>query len=98
MKAATHKNIHPYLRYGVLIGDRGIKGIPGRLVRHGAEFDFMATWQGMSPTDGEWSGFLQLVKKEIEASRAMQEFLATSRTPSRINHSSGIKRSMSGIF
>ena len=33
-KAATHKHVHPYLRYGFLAG--GIQTIPGRLIKHGA--------------------------------------------------------------
>jgi len=41
-KAATHKNVHPYLRYGIVIG--GFEGqVPRRLIRHGDHFDFMAT-------------------------------------------------------
>ena len=32
-KAATHKHVHPYLRYGILIGDYGT-AVPARLVRH----------------------------------------------------------------
>jgi hypothetical protein len=42
-KAPTHKHVHPYLRYGVLIGDFGT-ALPGRLIRHGAYFDFMMVW------------------------------------------------------
>jgi hypothetical protein len=38
-KAATHKNVHPYLRYGIIIG--GLDGpVPKRLVRHGHSFVF----------------------------------------------------------
>lgn len=40
-KASTHKHVHPYLRYGFLAGRS--HAIPGRLIRHGAYFDFMAS-------------------------------------------------------
>jgi len=30
-KAATHKNVHPFLRYGILIGNRKHFPLPGRL-------------------------------------------------------------------
>jgi hypothetical protein len=41
-KAATHKTVHPYLRYGIVIG--GYEGpVPQRLIRHGHQFDFMVT-------------------------------------------------------
>src|SRR4051812_33602485 len=41
-KAATHKQVHPHLRYGIVIG--GYDGpVPQRLLRHGNNFDFMLT-------------------------------------------------------
>ena len=43
-KAETHKQVHPYLRYGILVGKHS--DIPWRLFRHGAYFDFMSTWSG----------------------------------------------------
>ncbi len=82
-KAATHKHVHPYLRYGILIGSRGNKAIPGRLFKHGAYFDFMATWEGAEPNSVEWNNFCALVRDEIEASRSMQELLTTSRSADR---------------
>ena len=82
-KAATHKQVHPYLRYGFLAGERQHYAIPVRLVKHGAYFDFMATWAGPDPTDIEWEEFCQLVKEEIIASRAMQELLKTHRSITR---------------
>jgi hypothetical protein len=36
-KSATHKNVHPFLRYGILIGNRKHYPLPGRLFRHGAQ-------------------------------------------------------------
>jgi len=85
-KAATHKQVHPYLRYGILIGDREHYAIPGRLVRHGAHFDFMATWVGMRARQVEWRAIVGLLAEEIAASRTMQEVLASSRQPTRTKY------------
>ncbi len=52
-KASTHKNVHPYLRYGILMGHRKHYPLPGRLIRHGANFDFMASWKGYKPENLE---------------------------------------------
>jgi len=80
-KAATHKHVHPYLRYGFLAG--GIRGIPGRLIKHGAYFDFMASWVSLKPTPDEWSGLIEVLKEEVVASRTIQEILTTTRSASK---------------
>ena len=49
-KASTHKNVHPFLRYGILIGNRKHYPLPGRLFRHGAHFDFMLSGLIRLPT------------------------------------------------
>ncbi|MHC4732187.1 MAG: hypothetical protein ACYS6Z_16585 [Planctomycetota bacterium] len=85
-KAATHKQVHPYLRYGILIGERKRFAIPGRLVRHGAHFDFMATWVGVRARPLEWRTLVSLIADEIRASRTMQTILASSRQPSRTKY------------
>jgi hypothetical protein len=82
-KAATHKQVHPYLRYGFLAGDLKHHGIPTRLVKHGAFFDFMVTWSGAKPTRSEWRAFCKLVTEEIEASRSLQELLRNNRSAMR---------------
>lgn len=82
-KAATHKQVHPYLRYGILIGNREDYAVPGRLFRHGAYFDFMATWRGEQPTDQERDDILEVLKAETRFSRQIQELLTTSRSRSR---------------
>lgn len=78
-KAATHKHVHPYLRYGVLIGDFGA-ALPGRLIRHGAYFDFMMVWGGDEPTEEELSRFVKVLRDEIEASRTLQELLSGTKS------------------
>ena len=40
-KAQNHKNITPYIRYGIIIGKRKHYPLPGRLFRHGTNFDFI---------------------------------------------------------
>lgn len=73
-KAATHKHVHPYLRYGILIG--GLGGpVPLRLFRHGAHFDFMIVFGSLKPTYEEWSSLEKVLSKEIRASRRIQEML-----------------------
>ncbi len=80
-KAATHKHVHPYLRYGILIGSYG-DSIPARLVRHGAYFDFMGVWNDEKATKAEWTQFVHVVLDEIRASRTLQDLL-TNRTKKR---------------
>jgi len=82
-KASTHKNVHPYLRYGILLGNRKHYPLPRRLIRHGAHFDFMLSWRGYEPTDGEWQKFISIIDKEIAASRKLEEILYNSGSPNK---------------
>ena len=82
-KSATHKYIHPYLRYGIFLGHRGHYPLPGRLFRHGAHFDFMISWQDYEPGDYEWNALTNILKKEITASRQLEEMLFNSRSKNR---------------
>lgn len=82
-KAATHKHVHPYLRYGILLGGREHYALPGRLVRHGAYFDFMLSWQAGAATAKEWQTFCELIMVEVHASRDLQTLLTTTRLSSR---------------
>jgi hypothetical protein len=43
-KAGAHRAVHPYLRYGVMLGARGTWPLPGRLYRHGTQFDFVISF------------------------------------------------------
>jgi hypothetical protein len=81
-KAATHKHVHPYLRYGALIGGYG-GDLPGRLIRHGAYFDFMMVWQENEPSKTEWSELSLLVVEEVKASRLLQALLTENRVRGR---------------
>lgn len=82
-KAETHKNVHPYLRYGILMGKRFHYPLPGRLFRHGQNFDFMISWVDNAPTDEEWDDLMNLIKLEYQASLNTEEFLFSSRKSDR---------------
>ena len=82
-KAATYKHVHPYLRYGVLLGKREHYAIPTHLVKHGAYFDFMVAWTAATPNSGEWRGFTALLGEELDASRATLDLLKTNRSARR---------------
>ena len=82
-KAFTHKRVHPYLRYGILLGDRKHYPLPGRLFRHGLYFDFMLSWAGEAPTTKEQKDLVDVLIDEVEASWCLEEMLYNSRSSSR---------------
>ena len=87
-KARTHKNVHPYLRYGILIGNRLHHPLPGRLFRHGQHFDFMLSWKELQAADNEWNQLITILNDEIKASRTLEEMIYRSRSKSRIHYTS----------
>ena len=74
-KAATHKNVHPYLRYGIIIGAYE-KAFPKRLIWHGHHFDFMATFASEQLQAADLDRLNQLLKEEVHASRTMSTLLS----------------------
>ena len=82
-KAACHKSVHPYLRYGVTLGCRKQSPLPGRLYRHGAFFDFMLSFKGYEPTKAEMNRMTSVIHEEIEASRRLERILYESRKKNR---------------
>ncbi len=82
-KAATHKNVHPYLRYGILLGNRRHYPLPGRLFRHGLNFDFMLSWKAAQASREEWQGFMAIVQDESRASKELEEIIFNSRSRNR---------------
>lgn len=82
-KAQTHKYVHPYLRYGILIGNREHYPLPGRLFRHGQHFDFMLSWKSLQADQNEIARLLRIVNDEIQASRTLEEILFNSRSKDR---------------
>ena len=86
-KAFTHKRVHPYLRYGVILGNRRTYPLPGRLFRQGLYFDFMASWISFQPTESELDILLDILIGEVNASQNLQEMIFESRSSSRENTS-----------
>ena len=82
-KSATHKQVHPYLRYGILLGDRKHYPLPGRLFRHGSHFDFMVSWVSDEPSVDEFNSFINLLLEEVAASRLLEEIIYESRSQKR---------------
>ena len=83
-KAAQHKSVHPYLRYGIFIGK--IDHIPGRLFRHGENFDFMVSWTDYTPNKFELDGLIKVIELEIEASIKLEEILYDTRNKARAKY------------
>ncbi len=77
-KAQDHKNVHPYLRYGILIGNHNFP-LPGRLFRHGSHFDFMINWKSFTPSEEEFKNLLEILSKEIVASIKLEEMIFENR-------------------
>lgn len=86
-KAVAHKAVHPYLRYGIILGYRKDFHLPARLVRHGTYFDFMQSWVDFEPTPRELDTLLNLVLAEVNASRALGEILYRNLSPNHKRYS-----------
>jgi len=82
-KAQHHKSVTPYLRYGIMLGDRKHYPLPGRLFRHGVNFDFMISFKEHRPSEDEKNVFIELLNNEIEYSKQLEEILTNSRNKNR---------------
>ena len=82
-KAMYHKNVIPFVRYGIMLGARETYPLPGRLFRHGTHFDFLFSFVDYKPTTKENDTFVEMIKKEIEYSRQIEEILTNSRSRNR---------------
>ena len=82
-KAAAHRAVHPYLRYGVMLGNQRSSPLPGRLYRHGVQFDFMISFRRFSPTEEELATFIKLLRSEVKASKTLERILYESRRQDR---------------
>jgi len=85
-KAANHKSVFPYLRYGIMLGSRGHYPLPGRLYRHGTQFDFMISFKEDVPSPKEMYRFREVLLEEVEASRALEKMIYESRKRDRDHH------------
>ena len=82
-KAEKHKNITPFLRYGIMIGNRKHYSLPGRLFRHGTNFDFMFCFAGMYLSETEWKSFEDMLLKEVQYSKDLERMIRDSRNKDR---------------
>ena len=82
-KAMYHKNVIPFVRYGIMLGARETYPLPGRLFRHGTNFDFLFSFVDYIPTTKEKNAFVDVIKKEIEYSKKIEEILMNSRSRNR---------------
>ena len=85
-KAVSHRAVHPYLRYGIMLGNRKHYPLPGRLYRHGAHFDFMISFRGVESVEFETAMFVELLKGEVAASRTLEKVLYESRRKGRAHY------------
>ena len=74
-KAATHKRVYPYLRYGIVVGAFE-REAPQRLLRHGDHFDFIMTMPSEKLTE-QRDRLTQLLQQEVEASRQLSALLSS---------------------
>lgn len=62
-----------------MLGNRGHYPLPGRLYRHGAQFDFMISFAGLETSESEGSAFAELLQAEVSASQTLEKILYESR-------------------
>lgn len=68
-KATKHKQVYPYLRYGIVASDE--TAVPGRLFTHNESLDFCATVAGLDGKKLE-DFFASLLSAEVESSRRLE--------------------------
>ena len=82
-KAMYHKNVISFVRYGIMLGARETYPLPGRLFRHGTNFDFLFSFVDYEPSKKELAIFIDMLKREIVYSRQIEEILSNSRSRGR---------------
>ena len=85
-KAANHKAVFPHLRYGIMLGNRQHYPLPGRLYRHGTQFDFMISFREYEPSIKELKAFRSVLLREVEASQQLENMIYESRSKNRDHH------------
>ena len=85
-KAANHKAVFPYLRYGIMLGNRQHYPLPGRLYRHGTQFDFMISFKEHEPSLKELEAFRNVLLEEVRVSQALENMIYQSRRRDRDHH------------
>lgn len=66
-----------------MLGEREKYPLPGRLFRHGTNFDFMFSFSAEKPSDKEWKAFVEMLENEVLYSRQLEEMLHESRKRNR---------------
>lgn len=69
-KAVKHKQIYPYLRYGILAS--GEKAVPGRVFTHNEGLDFFASVSGLEEQSFK-TFFASLLNAEIASSKCLED-------------------------
>ena len=68
-KARKHKQVYPYLRYGVVVSHEAV--VPHRFFIHNEALDFFAPLKNTKEAElGDF--FSRLIKKEVDTSRMME--------------------------
>ena len=68
-KATKHKQVYPYLRYGIVASDE--TAVPGRLFNHNQSLDFCLCCSGLGGEELR-AQFAELLTAEVQCSREME--------------------------
>jgi hypothetical protein len=71
-KARKHKQVYPYLRYGLVVGN--IKSIPGRFFTHNEGLDFCVA-AALHKQKRLHALFASLLEQEVAASRRLEQII-----------------------
>lgn len=74
-KAAMHRALMPYLRYGIMIGASKSEALTWKHFTHGSDFDFMFSFKSHELDEKEREEFIKLVKSEIKISEKLEKLL-----------------------
>lgn len=98
-KSKQHKEIHSYLRYGIMIGNSETGNIPARLIQHGNEFDFMLAFKGHELLQEETIEFINIIKRQLEYSKILEKIICDRRLMNKKKYFSFEKQlNFGGIF
>lgn len=83
-RAALHRTLMPYLRYGLMLGAMEDKELTWRLFEHGSDFDSMFAFKAETPGDDERARFIALMEAEIANSQKLEEMFGSKNEKSDI--------------
>jgi hypothetical protein len=70
LKARKHKQVYPYLRYGLVASE--VSFVPRRFFIHNEALDFFAALQNNKTTNHLETFFARLLREEVETSRRLE--------------------------